>query len=156
MILSESGWEQFFTIFSEQEAQVAIFQHDFRVRYAETDRMGVSYYAHYFVWFEMGRAEYFRSLEVAYGQYEEKGIFLPVVEAFARYFQSTTYDDLLTIQVAVSELGKTSMKFVYRILNQAKQKVAEGHTVHAFVDRSRKPIRVPEEIRGKTQLQSLD
>lgn len=135
---------------------MAIFQHDFRVRYAETDRMGVSYYAHYFVWFEMGRAEYFRSLGVRYAEYEDKGIFLPVVEASARYFRPTTYDDLLSIQVVVSDFGKTSMKFAYRIINEKKEKIVEGYTVHAFVDRQRKPVRVPEEMVKKVSLQSLD
>ena len=135
---------------------MALFQHEFRVRYAETDQMGVSYYANYFVWFEMGRAEYFRSLGVSYTDYEKKGIFLPVVEAFCRYFQPTSYDDLLKIEVAVSEFGKSSMKFAYRISTNGDQKVAEGHTVHAFINRQRKPIRVPEEVRERVPLQVLE
>lgn len=132
------------------------FQHKFRVRYAETDRMGHSYHAHYLVWFEMGRNEFFRWLGIRYPEYEKQGIYLPVVEAHCRYFLPTTYDDLLTLEVAVSELGKTSMKFVYRVLNEEGKKVAEGHTIHVFVDRKRKPVRVPDEVRRKTPLQTLE
>lgn len=132
------------------------FRHDFRVRYAETDRMGVSYYANYFVWFEMGRAEYFRSLGVCYTDYEAKGIFLPVVEALCHYLRPTTYEDLLTVQVAVSEMGKSSMRFVYRITKPAVGTVADGYTVHAFVGRDQKPIRVPKEILQRVPIQNLE
>lgn len=118
--------------------------------------MGHSYHAHYLVWFEMGRNEFFRWLGIRYPEYEKQGIYLPVVEAHCRYFLPTTYDDLLTLEVAVSELGKTSMKFVYRILNEEGKKVAEGHTIHVFVDRKRKPVRVPDEVRRKTPLQTLE
>jgi len=131
-----------------------LFQHNFRVRYAETDRMGVSYYANYFVWFEMGRAEYLRALGICYTDYEKKGIFLPAVEASCRYLRSSTYDDLLTIQVAVSHFGKSSMKFVYRVLKDG-EKIAEGHTVHAFVDKTPKPVRIPPEILEKIPVQEL-
>ncbi len=134
--------------------KTALFQHNFRVRYAETDRMGVSYYANYFVWFELGRAEYLRALGVLYTDYEKSGVFLPAVEASCRYFQTTTYDDLLTIQVAVSHFGKTSVKFVYRILKDGK-KAAEGYTIHAFVDRDNRPIRIPAEILQKVPIQEL-
>jgi acyl-CoA thioester hydrolase len=136
---------------------MTIFRHNFRVRYAETDRMGVSYYAHYLVWFEMGRAEYFRDLGVSYTSYEEEGMFLPVIEAFARYLAPTTYDDPLTIEVIVSAVGRSSIKFEYRILHaETERKVAEGYTVHAFVDRSHKPVRVPDEIKHKISLQVFE
>lgn len=135
---------------------MTVFRHDFRVRYAETDQMGVSYYANYLVWFEMGRAEYFRALGVCYTDYEKQGLFLPVVEAHARYYLPTTYDEKLAIEVAVSEFGKTSMKFVYRILKEDGKKAADGYTLHVFIDRARKPVRVPQEVLQKTPIQSLE
>lgn len=133
---------------------MSLFEHSFRVRYAETDRMGVSYYANYFVWFEMGRAEYLRSVGLQYLDYEKNGIYLPVVEASCRYSRPSTYDDLLKIQVVVSEFGKTSMKFLYRILKDS-EKIAEGHTLHSFIDKNFKPIRVPEEILRAVPLQNF-
>ncbi|HNV86894.1 MAG TPA: thioesterase family protein [Candidatus Omnitrophota bacterium] len=136
---------------------MSLFQFDFRVRYAETDQMGVSYYANYFVWFEMGRTEYFRSLGVDYTECEKKGIYLPVVEANCRYSSPARYDERLSIEVAVSRFGKSSMKFVYRITEkETRRKIAEGYTVHAFVNTDMKPVRVPEEIRARVTLQEID
>jgi len=136
---------------------VSLFQFEFRVRYAETDQMGVSYYANYFVWFEMGRTEYFRSLGVGYVECEKKGIYLPVVEANCHYFSPARYDELLAIEVAVSKFGKSSMKFVYRITEkETRRKIAEGYSVHAFVDQTMKPVRVPDEIRNRVTLQEIN
>ena len=136
---------------------MSFFEHPFRVRYAETDRMGVSYYANYLVWFEMGRAEYLRFLRIQYTDYEKKGIFLPVVEAHCRYLRFSTYDDLLAVQVVVSEFGKSSMRFDYRILKEPERVcIVEGYTVHAFINTDRKPIRVPQEVRDKVSTQHFE
>jgi len=132
------------------------FEYEFRVRYAETDQMGVTYYANYFVWFEIGRAEYFRSYGVNYTDCEKNGIFLPVVEAHARYASPARYDELLIIQVVVSELGRGSLKFLYRILEkESRRKIVEGYTVHAFVGANLRPMRVPDEVRAKLVIQNL-
>jgi len=124
------------------------FKHDFRVRYAETDQMGVGYYANYLVWFEMGRAEYLRWVGLDYNQYEEKGVFLPVIEAHCQYQAPVKYDDLLQIQVAVTEFGRTSMRFEYEIWKVEENKLsATGYTVHAFINRDKRPIRAPEDMK---------
>ncbi|MDD5085774.1 MAG: thioesterase family protein [Candidatus Omnitrophica bacterium] len=123
------------------------FSYDVRVRYAETDRMGVSYYANYLVWFEVARTEYFRALGVNYTEFEKRGIFLPVLSVQCSYFAPTTYDDLLTITTCVNSLKRTSLSFQYRVTRKADGVVVvEGSTVHAFTDSSFKPIRIPDEV----------
>lgn len=125
------------------------FDYEYRVRYADTDKLGVSYYANYLVWFEAARTEYFRSLGFPYTECEKKGFFLPVVETKAHYFAPSTYDDLLVIRTSVSKIGRTSIRFEYQVMNQTTEKLlASGYTVHVFVDKDLKPVRIPEEIHG--------
>ena len=124
------------------------FDYEYRVRYADTDKLGVSYYANYLVWFEAARTEYFRFLGFPYTECEKKGCFLPVVEAKAHYFSPSTYDDLLLIRTSVSHMGRSSIRFEYQVMNKATKKLlASGYTVHVFVDRDLKPTRIPEEVK---------
>ena len=119
-----------------------------RVRYAETDQMGIVYYANYFVWFEIGRVELLRSLGLAYSQLEiEDRCILPVVDAKCRYRAPARYDDEILIETRPALLRGTVIKFAYRILRKAQageeQKLlAEGETVHVVCDEqlSRKPL----------------
>jgi len=123
------------------------FDYEYRVRYGDTDKLGVSYYANYFVWFEAARTEYFRALGLPYTECERKGYFLPVVEASARYFAPSTYDDLVVVRTSVSEIGRTSLRFEYRTFTKSTQKLlATGYTVHVFVDRDLRPTRVLPEV----------
>lgn len=123
------------------------YDYEYRVRYGDTDKLGISYYANYFVWFEAARTEYFRALGLPYTECEKKGVFLPVVETAAKYLQPSTYDDLLIVRTSVSEFGKSSMRFEYQVLNKATQKLlATGFSVHVFVDRQMRPVRVPAEV----------
>jgi len=124
-----------------------IFETDIRIRYAETDQMGVTYYGSYLVWYEVARTEYFRSCGLDYTQMEANGQFLAVVNSHCNYLAPTRYDDLITVKTWVSSLGKTSMEFAYEVvLKDTETKVADGSTAHVFVDKSMKPIRIPEEI----------
>ena len=116
-----------------------------RVRYAETDQMGIAYYANYFVWFEEARTEYFRAKGYPYTQIEEKGIYLPVVEASCTYKAPARYDDLLEIQTTVTGYGRTSLTFQYQIFCNGKLN-AEGKTVHVFINQQGKPVAIPEEV----------
>ncbi|MBI3307524.1 MAG: acyl-CoA thioesterase [Candidatus Omnitrophica bacterium] len=129
------------------------FDYEFRVRYGDTDKMGISYYANYFVWFEAARTEYFRALGLPYTVCEEKGYFLPVVETSAKYLAPSTYDDLLIVRTSVAELRQSSMRFEYQVFKKEDQSKAypilcTGFSVHVFVDRNMRPCRMPEEIRG--------
>ncbi len=132
------------------------FDFEYRVRYGDTDKMGIGYYGNYFTWFEAARTEYFRALGLPYTECEKKGYFLPVVETSAKYYSPSTYDDLLVVRTSVSKLGMTSIRFEYRVFQKASQQlVATGFSVHAFVDKSMKPVRMPEEIRGIVTEHSL-
>lgn len=124
------------------------YDNEIRIRYAETDQMGVSYYANYFIWFEESRTEYFRALGILYTECEAKGVFLPVLEAHARYHSPTAYDDLIVCRTWISEVTRTSIRFSYEIRNKKNNAlVVEGHTIQVVCDRSFKPIRIPEEIK---------
>jgi acyl-CoA thioester hydrolase len=125
------------------------FDYETRVRYGDTDKMGVSYYANYFVWFEAARTEYFRALGLPYTECEKKGYYLPVVETGAHYHAPSTYDDLLVVRTSVSEVGRSSLRFEYRVTKKSRgELLAEGFTVHVFVDQNLKPARVPPEVKS--------
>jgi acyl-CoA thioester hydrolase len=115
-----------------------------RVIYGDTDQMGVVYYANYLRYFEAGRSEFIRAKGLTYRAFEsEHGLALPVVEAAVRYRIPARYDDLLTVEVTLSEVRRASARFEYRVLRE-RDLVATGHTVHACVDDSGRPRRLPE------------
>jgi acyl-CoA thioester hydrolase len=121
---------------------------EIRVRYAETDQMGVAHHASYLVWFEAGRTELIRSRGRSYAQIEADGWLLVVVEARCRYVRPARYDDVLTIRTRVGALGRASLAFEYEVRRKADGDVlARGTTVHAAVDRTGRARRIPEEIR---------
>lgn len=121
---------------------------DFRVSYADTDRMGVVYYANYLVLFERGRTEFMRELGVRYRDLEEKNVYLPVMDVQVKYLAPAQYDDLIKIRTWISDLGRASMTFSYELLNgENGKKMAQGHTKHPVVNRSWKPIPVPPEVK---------
>ena len=113
-----------------------------RVRYAETDQMGIVYYANYLVWFEIGRVELLRSLGLAYSQLEkEHECILPVVEATCRYRSPAKYDDEILIETRPALLRGSVLKFAYQIFRKSLQEgkerkllLAEGETVHVVCD----------------------
>ena len=120
-----------------------------RVRYAETDQMGIVYYANYLVWFEIGRVELLRALGLTYSQLEiENQCILPVVEASCRYRAPARYDDEILIESRPALLHGPVLKFAYRIYRKANQEgnerelLAEGETVHVVCDGelNRKPL----------------
>jgi len=119
-----------------------------RVRYAETDQMGVVYYANYFVWFEVGRTELLRSLGGTYRELEAEGIFLPVIEASCAYAQASRYDDELEIRTTGRILSPVRLEFQYEVVRLADQiTTATGRTVHAALNPRGKPVRLPERVR---------
>jgi len=117
---------------------------EYRVIYGDTDNMGVAYHANYLRWFEIGRAELFRSLGMTYKSIEEKGYFLPVSEVYCKFVDSARYDDLIVIETAVDSSLRAGMKFNYRILRKDDEtRLVQGFTKHAYVDRSGRVIRPP-------------
>lgn len=124
------------------------FDYRCRVLYADTDRMGITYYANYFKWFEAARTEYFRELGFPYTECEKKGIYLPVAESHANYLAPSTYDDDLIVRASVAEMGNSTLRFEYQVMHTKTQRlVATGYTVHVFVNKKMKPCRIPEEVK---------
>jgi acyl-CoA thioester hydrolase len=117
----------------------------FRVRYADTDRMGFAYYAHYLRWFEIGRAELIRSLGTSYQEIERAGIWLPVVEARCRYLRPAHYDEPLAVETGVVRLARASVRFGYRVIREAPEPelLAWGITEHGFIGSDGRPVRPP-------------
>jgi acyl-CoA thioester hydrolase len=119
-----------------------------RVRYAETDQMGVVYYGNYFTWFEIGRIELCRQLGFEYKRMEtEDDSFIVVAEASCRYKKPARFDDVLTIRTRVTQTQRRTVRFGYEILNQASELIATGETFHVICDRMGRPKSLPEKYR---------
>ena len=119
-----------------------------RVRYAETDQMRVVYHANYFVWFEVGRADLLRSLGWSYREMEIAGISLPVIEAHCQYLRPARYDDEIEVRTEGRMLSPVRMEFEYQVVRMVDGTLAaEGKTVHAALDPSGKPCRLPARVR---------
>ena len=119
-----------------------------RVRYAETDKMGVVYYANYLVWFEVGRTDLLRERGWSYREMEGDGLSLPVVDAACAYRRPALYDDELEVRTTGVLLSPVRVRFDYQVVRPADgTMVAEGHTVHASLDRNGRPARLPARAR---------
>jgi len=110
--------------------------------------MGVVYYANYFVWFEVARADLLRNAGWTYRSMEADGFSLPVIEAHCDYRQSAKYDDDVEIQTSGALFSAVRIRFDYRVVRTSDQALlAVGHTVHATLDRNGRPCRVPDRVR---------
>ncbi len=116
-----------------------------RVRYAETDQMGVAYYANFFVWFEIGRTEYCRQNGIVYRDMElEDDAYIVVAEATCRYKAPARYDDVLRIRTHVKEARRRVITFGYEVCNDATgQLLATGITTHVITGRNGRPKSLP-------------
>jgi acyl-CoA thioester hydrolase len=120
-----------------------------RVRYKETDQMGMVYYGNYFTFFEVGRVEYMRERGIAYKEMErEDDSYIVVAEASCRYLRPARYDDMLRIRTRVSESRRRSIRFAYEILRHDSGEVlATGETVHVICNGEGRPKSLPEKYR---------
>jgi acyl-CoA thioester hydrolase len=120
-----------------------------RVRYKDTDQMGVVYYGNYFTFFEIGRVEYMRERGLAYKQMErEDDSYIVVTEAHCRYLRPARFDDLLRIRTRVSESRRRSIRFEYQILRQDSDVLlATGETMHVVCNSEGRPKSLPEKYR---------
>jgi acyl-CoA thioester hydrolase len=124
------------------------FAYEISVRYGDTDQMGFAYYANYLYWFEIARTEWLRARGRSYRELEQDGLSLPVTEAACRYHASAYYDDRLRLVSWVSDLGRVTLEFEYRIERVPEGKlIATGRTRHAFLDRRGKPVRIDGALR---------
>ncbi|RKX34179.1 MAG: acyl-CoA thioesterase [Verrucomicrobia bacterium] len=129
--------------------------HQLRVRYSESDRMGTFYNSRLLEWMEVGRSELIRATGSTYAEWEERGVMAPIVEANLKFKGRAGYDDLLEIETSCSREGRARLRFESRIvLAESGRPVAEGHTIHALVDPTGKPIRIPEWIAEALTLQA--
>lgn len=116
----------------------------YRIIYADTDAMGIVYYANYLRWFEMGRNEWLRSLGVTYAEIERMGTYAPVTQVYCHYFTPARYDDIIVMETDVDYVRKASIKFVYRAIREADgEELVKGYSVHAFVNGDGRIVRTP-------------
>lgn len=120
---------------------------ELRVRFCETDLMGVVHHATYLVYFEVGRVDWLRKRNITYADWTARGVQVPVVDASVQYRASSRFDDLLTIETTLVKLRTVSLDYAYRI-RRGDTLVAEGSTRLASVDQNLKLLRIPEEIRA--------
>lgn len=114
-----------------------------RVRYEETDQMGIVYHSNYLVWFEVARTELFRKIGYLYSEIEKNfGLYLVVSEVSLKYRRSSRYDDLLNIECAVKHISITSLTFDY-LVKKDNDLIAEGQTKHVFVEKNGRPKQIP-------------
>jgi acyl-CoA thioester hydrolase len=129
------------------------FSTNIRVRYGETDQMGVVYHGNYASYFEIARTEWLRNLGITYKELENKGIMLPVISLFFNCIKSAKYDDVLTITVILKKKPLVKIEFDYEIYNQNKEKISIGNSVLAFMDmKTNKPMRCPDYILEKLNI----
>lgn len=121
-----------------------------RVRYAETDQMGIAYYANYFVWMEVGRVAWCRRAGFEYRDMErEGGVMLTVTEACCKYRAPARFDDEIRILTRVAEARSRTVRFAYEMrLAEDTRLLVTGETAHMVCDLTGKPVRLPEEYRG--------
>lgn len=124
----------------------------FRIRYGETDQMGIVYHGNYAQYLEMGRVEWLRNLGISYKNMENDGIILPVVSLELKFKKSAVYDDLITVVTELKKIPTVKIEFDYKIYNESGDVLVEANTVLAFMDKtSRKPIRCPQSLLEKLQ-----
>lgn len=109
----------------------------YRVIYGDTDQMGVSYYANYLKWFEMGRNDFMRKIGTPYTSIEKSGLMFPVIEVSCRYHRPAHYDDQIVVETSLTELAPVTLTFSYRVLREDdEQLLSTGWTKHACLDRT--------------------
>ena len=127
---------------------------ELRVRYAETDRMGIVYYANYLIWCEVGRVEFLRALGRSYAVLEGEGYGLAVAEARVRYLSPARFDDLVRVETTLASVRSRAVTFDYLILHaESGTRLATAHTALVSIDSSGRPIALPAEFR--TVLESV-
>ena len=126
------------------------FSVDIRVRYGETDQMGIVYNGNYATYFEVARTEWLRNLGITYKGMEESGIMLPVISLSFNFVKPAKYDDILTVTVTLKKKPLVKIDFDYEIINQNKEKISTENSVLAFMDmKMNRPMKCPDYILDK-------
>ena len=123
---------------------------EIRVRYAETDKMGIVHHANYLVWFEAGRSELCRACGFSYKEMEADGLLMLVAESYLRYKAPAHYEDVLIIRTKVAEIRSRSIRFVYEVYRPEDDTlIAEGETMHLMTDADRNVRSIPDIYKSK-------
>ena len=126
------------------------YEFNVRVRYSETDQMGVVYHGNYAQYFEMGRVEWLRNIGVSYKTMEENGVMLPVVSLNMNYKKPARYDDLLRVKTIFKSLTSVKIEFDYEIYNEQNELLTIGNSILVFVNmKTGRPMAAPEYIKEK-------
>jgi acyl-CoA thioester hydrolase len=121
-----------------------------RVRYAETDQMGIAWHGEYLAWFEVGRTDLLRGCGCTYRELEAQGLRLPVIEVQARYLRPALYDDVLEIHTQLTDVRGARVTFDYEVRREGTEgPLATGSTSHAAIDLRGRPRRLPEDLRRR-------
>jgi len=129
---------------TENKGEGRVAESHIRVRYAETDQMGVAYYANYLVWFEVGRSQYCNDCGFSYRDMErETGLRLIVAEARCRYSRPATYEDELLVRTRITEFTRRTLRFAYEIRHLNGELSATGETLHVLVNKEGRPSTFP-------------
>lgn len=125
---------------------------DLRIRYGETDQMGIVYHGNYAQYFEIGRTEWLRNLGITYKQMEKEGVKLPVISLVVNFKKSACYDDVIKVKTTLKKKPTASIEFDYEIVNEKGDILTTGNTVLAFIDINKnRPTRCPQYILDKLQ-----
>jgi acyl-CoA thioester hydrolase len=133
------------------EVSLRVVETSLRVRYSETDRMGIVYHANYIIWFEIGRTNYCREAGMPYRAMEDSGLLILVTAVNCKYRRPARYDDAVRVRSRLTELGSRGLAFGYAIADEENRILAEGATRHVFADVSGRPRRAPAAILEKLE-----
>ncbi|WP_326512895.1 thioesterase family protein [Clostridium intestinale] len=115
----------------------------FKVRYVETDKMGIVHHSNYYPWFEIGRGEFIKETDISYKDMEEQGILMPLAESYCKYIIPAKYEDLVTIETWIETLSPVKIIFNYKVIREEDGVLlAKGRTTHAFVNSDFKIINI--------------
>ncbi|WON95264.1 MULTISPECIES: acyl-CoA thioesterase [Sphingobacterium] len=123
-----------------------VFDHQIRVRYAETDQMGYVYYGNYAAFYEIARTEMLRSTGISYKELEEMGVMLPVTEMKTKYLKPGKYDDLITIRVTIRKKPAVRIIFEYELFNESGELLNQGETTLVFVNMEKNRPCMPPQV----------
>ena len=127
-------------------AEGRVVETELRVRYSETDRMGIVYHGAYVSWFEVGRTEFCRAAGFPYRRMEDDGLWILVTRVECTYRRPARYDDRIVVSARLTELGSRGLAFAYEVVNENRERVADGTSRHVFADTNGRPVRAPAAI----------
>ncbi|WP_452232660.1 acyl-CoA thioesterase [Lacinutrix sp. MEBiC02595] len=121
-----------------------------RIRYGETDQMGVVHHGNYALYLEMGRTEWLRTFGISYSQMEREGVMLPVISMSLNYKKSAYYDDVVKVKTQLKKTPSVKIEFEYEITNEAGEILVQANTVLAFINmKTKRPMKCPDYILDK-------